>query len=230
MLEPSGIEVTAEFPVDDVQDVAIELGGHATRVVVRRLEPCRILDEVGAEQQRLARPEQPVEIGEERRALRAREVADRRAEEREQPPPSFRQPHEVVLEVADDAVHLDPGILLGDPGRGLPQRLLGDVEGHEALQVARLDHRVEQEPGLLGRSRAGLDERVRGGQPRDVARVLGEDDALSPGEVVLGQLRDLLEEHRAALVVEPLRRQLLRRRREALARRLRARRPGGPPE
>ena len=109
------------------------------------------------------------------------------------------------------------GVLVGDPGRGLPQRLLGDVEGDEALQVAGLDHRVEQEPRLLGRSRAGLDERVRRGQPRDVARVLGEDDALAPGEVVLGQLRDLLEEHRAALVVEPLRRQLLRRRREALA-------------
>jgi hypothetical protein len=34
--------------------------------------------------------------------------------------------------------------------------------------------------------------------------VLAEDDALAPGEVVLGQAGDLLEERRAALVVEPL--------------------------
>src|SRR5687767_10053798 len=121
----------------------------------------------------------------------------------------------MVLEVADHAVHLDPGVLLGDRRRRLPKSLLGHVERHEPPQVAGLDHRVEQQARLLGRAGAGLYERVRRRQRRDVVGPLGEDDPLAAREVVLGQPRDLLEEHGAALVVEPLRRQLLRRRREA---------------
>ena len=162
-------------------------------------------------------PSSPWRAREKACALLAREVADRRAEEGEEPPPPFGKPHEMTLEVADDAVHLDPRILVRDRCCRLPQRLLGDVEGHEASEVAGLDHRVEQEPGLLGRARAWLDERVRLRQRRDVVGTLGENDPLAAREVVLGQPRDLVEERGAALVVEPLRRQLLRRRREAPA-------------
>ena len=150
--EPHRIEVTAELAVDHVQHVAVELRSDAPRVVIGSLEPRGVLDEVRPEQERLAGPEQPVQVCKECRALLAGEVADRGAEECEQPPPSFWQPDEVVLEVAYDAMHLDARVLLGDPRRGLPQRLLRDVEGNEALQVSSLDHRIEQEPRLLGRS------------------------------------------------------------------------------
>jgi hypothetical protein len=83
-----------------------------------------------------------VESGEKARALLAREIPDRRAEEREQPPPSLGQPHEMMLEVADDAVHLDLGVLLGDRRRCLAERLLGHVEWDESPEVPGLDHCV----------------------------------------------------------------------------------------
>ena len=54
---------------------------------------------------------------------------------------------------------------------------------------------------------------ARGGD--DLGRALGEDRALGAGRVVLGQLGDPLKELGAALVVEVLRRQLLRLGREA---------------
>ena len=61
----------------------------------------------------------------------------------------------MALEVADDAVHLDPRILLGDRRRRLPKSLLGHVERHESPEVSGLDHRVEQEARLLGRPEPG---------------------------------------------------------------------------
>ena len=77
--ESRRVEVAAELAVDHVQHVAVELRCDAARVVVRGLEPRRVLDEVGAEQERLAGPEQPVQVCEERRALLAGEVADARS-------------------------------------------------------------------------------------------------------------------------------------------------------
>ena len=78
----------------------------------------------------------------------------------------------MVLEVADDRVHLDAVVLARDRGGGVAQRLLAHVEGHEAIERARVAERVEQEPGLLRRARPELDERVGLGQLGDVARVL----------------------------------------------------------
>ena len=70
---------------------------------------------------------------------------------------------------------------------------------------------LEQVAGLGGRAGAELNQGPRGaGRGDDLGGALGEDRALGPGRVVLGQLGDLLEELRAALVVEVLRRQLLR--------------------
>jgi hypothetical protein len=120
-----------------------------------------------------------------------------------------------VLEVADDAVDLDPGVLLGDLGRRLAQGLLRDVERDETAQASRLDHCLEQQPGLLRCPRPRLDERVRLRQPCDLGGAAGEDEPLAAGQVVLGEARDALEEGRAVPVVEPLRRQLLRHSREA---------------
>ena len=51
VLEGVDVEVGAELAVDDVQDVAVELGGDARRVVVGGLEHRRVLDEVGAQQE-----------------------------------------------------------------------------------------------------------------------------------------------------------------------------------
>ena len=50
----SSVEVGAELAVEHVQDVAVELGGDAGRVVVGGDEPVGVLHEVGAEQERVA--------------------------------------------------------------------------------------------------------------------------------------------------------------------------------
>ena len=53
--EPVGGEVAVELAVEDVQDVAVELGGHTGGVVVGGDEPGGVLHEVGAEEQPVPR-------------------------------------------------------------------------------------------------------------------------------------------------------------------------------
>ncbi len=54
---------------------------------------------------------------------------------------------EVVLEVADDRVHVDPRVLLGDRARGVAQGRLTHVERHEAPELPGARERVEQRAG-----------------------------------------------------------------------------------
>ena len=124
----------------------------------------------------------------------------------------------MVLEVADDRVDGDTRVDLGDPLRAAAERLLAHVEGDELAEAVGRDEGVEQEARLLGRAGAELDERLGAAERGDLVGVRLEDRALRPCEVVLGQARDLVEELGAALVVEPLRRQLLRRGGETAAR------------
>ena len=131
--------------VEHAQHVAIELGGDARGVVVRGNEAVDVLDEVGAEQERVAGCETARDLGEELRAFLGREVADRAAEERDDPASAGGDLVEMVFEVADDGVHLDAVVLAGDRRRCAPERLLADVEGNEATQRARAGERVEQQ-------------------------------------------------------------------------------------
>ena len=70
-------------------------------------------------------------------------------------------------------------------------------------------HGVEEDAGLVARARAQLDERGGAAGLGDDHAVGGEDLALGAGGVVLGQARDVVEEGRATVVVEPLGRQRL---------------------
>ena len=87
-----------------------------------------------------------------------------------------------------------PGYSRLDRGGRVAQRLLAHVERHEARERARVAHRVEQDPRLLRRSRAELDERVGAGDARDLRRPRLEDRPLAASRVVLGQARDLVEQ------------------------------------
>jgi hypothetical protein len=100
---------------------------------------------------------------EEIRPLGRRQIADRAAQKRDQAPPAFGQEAEVTAEIADHRVHLEAGVLADDRRGACTQRLLADVEGHEAPQMAGLRERVHQEPRLLGRTRAELDQCVGAG-------------------------------------------------------------------
>ena len=176
-------------------------------IVVRGDESIAVLHEVGAEQQMLAGFEAAGELVEELGPVRRREVADRAAEERDQPVAAVvRQQREVALEVADHGVHRRARIGGRDRLAGGAQRGGAAVERNEASQLAGIAQRVEQQARLGRRARAELDERVGAAGGRDLARPLLEDLALAAGGVVLRQAGDLVEELRAALVVEPLRR------------------------
>ena len=95
------------------------------------------------------------------------------------------------------------------------QRLLAHVERDETPERPRIAHCVEQHPGLVRRARAELDERVGLRAPGDLRCARFEDRSLTSGRVVLRQPGDLVEERRTAVVVEPLRWEVLRDRGQA---------------
>ena len=113
------------------------------------------------------------------------QVSDRAAEEGDHPPAALRQQRQVAFEVADHGVDGHPRVLGGHRGRRRPQRRLVDVEGNEAAQRPPAVEGVEEEPGLLRRARAELDQRVGAGARGDLAGPVDEDAPLGAGRVVL---------------------------------------------
>ena len=92
----------------------------------------------------------------------------------------------------------------GKSWRGFIQRAGTDVDGlieHVALKVCEL---TQQHAGLGGGTRAELRDRDMADQKQTEAQApyFCEDRPLGAREVVLRQLGDLLEELRAALIVE----------------------------
>src|SRR5262249_11592000 len=104
---------------------------------------------------------------------------------------------------------LDAGVFGLDGCCRVVQRLLAHVERHEASKRSRGAQRVEQDPRLLRCSRAELDERLGLCDARDLRRPVDQDPPLAPSRVVLVEPGDLIEQLRAPIVVEPLRRYVL---------------------
>ena len=123
---------------------------------------------------------------------------------------TVRREPEPLLEVGHHGADVEPRIF----GRQrLPrggQRGLADVDRHVAAQRARVAQRVEQQPGLVRRPGAELDQRPRAGLRRDPGRVRAQDLPLGASRVVLRQFGDLVEQRAALRVIEPLGRQRLR--------------------
>jgi hypothetical protein len=86
----------------------------------------------------------------------------------------------------------------------LDQRGLTDVHRDEAAQRSGRAQRVQQQPGLVGSTRAELNERAGVGGGGDLVRHRGQDGPLGARRVVLIQLGDLLEQLTAVLVIQPL--------------------------
>ncbi|MEX2210367.1 MAG: hypothetical protein WD689_01190 [Gaiellaceae bacterium] len=190
VLEGSEVELGAELAVEHLEDVQIELRGDALVIVVGALQHRGVLNEVRAEQQRVAGCERVVKRPQERGAL-AR--ADRGAEEGDEPPAAAGQQAEVALEVADDGVDADPRIVRGDLLGALAQHRLAHVEGNEPFQLVAVAERVEQDPRLSGRSGSDLDKCVGLRERGDAVGDRLQDLPLGTREVVLRQARDLVE-------------------------------------
>ena len=143
------------------QHVLVELGGDALRVVVRGVEAVDVLDEVDAEQEVVVGAE-PVAISRRNSAAGGgQEIADRAAEERDEPATVVRESMpRWCSKSPTTACTATVGYSRFDRRGRVAQRLLAHVERHEARDRARVAQRVEQDARLVRRSRTELDERV----------------------------------------------------------------------
>ena len=209
VLEIIGVEpARAEFGAQHLDEVAIERGGHACRVVVGSGEPRRRLDQVGADQEVVARCHCRPDAVEELAPFVLIEVADRSAEERDQALTGHtRQDAERFGEVGGHRLHGRTRVVRRDRARRVGHDLLADVEGNEQQRTAVPRQRVEQQAGLGRHPRTEFEQGSRAGELGDVTAAVREDLGLAGRRVVLGQPGDLVEQLAAALVVEPARRQ-----------------------
>ena len=117
-----------------MQHVAVELRGDALGVVVGGLQHVRVLDEIGAHQQVVAGSQQAGDLAQKTAAAAGREIADRAAEEDHQARAGRGwYAVEMTLEVTDDTVHAQTGILGGQLVARIRAPSLGDIDGHVAL-------------------------------------------------------------------------------------------------
>jgi hypothetical protein len=118
---------------------------------------------------------------------------------------------EVPLEIAHECPHVEKRIVGEEPGgRGLDGHLV-DVDGHVTDGLTEPVPGLE-EPARLGRrSRPQLHDVLRGEGVHEAGSDLLEKGGLGTGEIVLGQLRDVLEELGPRRVVEIFRGQAHRR-------------------
>ena len=81
MLEGVDVEVGVELAVHANEQVAVESGGHAERIVIGEQEVALRFHQVGANQQRVARPQRAADRPQKLGGARRIEVADVRSEE-----------------------------------------------------------------------------------------------------------------------------------------------------
>ena len=140
VLEGVELEGAAQFAIDAHQQIEIELGGDAGRVVIGGVEHLYRLDQIDADDQRRARAQDAAGIAQERRRFVRLEIADGGARKE-------ANPH----------------------GRGLrrlrQRELLGDVRGHrQHLQTREI--RPQLERLLLDHLAADIDRHVSGERPQ----------------------------------------------------------------
>ena len=129
-------------------------------------------------------------------------------QEEQEPAAPGPEAFEVVGEVADDAAHGRLGVVGLEAVDRLAKVFLADLEQGHAFEGAARAHGVEEEADLAAGPRAELGELDGPRGPHDLGRVSLEKCGLGTRGVVLGQLRDGLEEGAAPLVVEVLAGQL----------------------
>jgi len=209
VIEGRRIEVTAELAIDDLENVAIEFRGDARAIVVRCFEHGRLLDEIGAEQEMLARPQSSGDLRQKFVGPFRREVADRAAEENDQPPLAVRQRVEVPFVVGDHCVDLEPRIAGQQALCAGTQHGLAHVERVVAWRDAERFCGIEQQSRLARGSAAELDEVSGANEPDDLGRRAAQQPLLGARQIVLRELADAIEQQRAGLIVEMLRRKPL---------------------
>src|SRR5699024_8848801 len=157
-----------QFAVEHLEHVAVEIGGDARGVVIRRHQAGGFFDQVQSQEKYLTRVHRVGKVGEAPAALLRRVVADRAAQERDQSGAGSGQQVEVAVDVGDDRLDGQPRALVRERGGRLAKRAATHVDGDVALQGPRTVHDVQQQAGLLRGARAQLEEDVRACVPGDV--------------------------------------------------------------
>ena len=216
VLELVDVEVRRQLPVDDPQHVAVELGGHARRVVVRAQEPAGVLDQVGAEQERVAGLQRGRTLREQLgpgradRGCRSSSRGTRSCGAR----PAGRLPgrarsrrrtaRSAARGTAVASAAVASASTVGSTSNGTNSRSVPASRSARSSRPVFSDVPLPSSTSDSRRDRRG-----------DLAGARGQDLALGPGRVVLRQAGDLVEQLAAALVVEVLGRQGLRGRGQA---------------
>ena len=197
-----GGEVGADQAVGMPQQVQVEGGGDAERVVVGLFQLVRRLHEVDADQQPAAAGA-PAQSHQEGQRLLGREVADAGTGVEEDGPALQHALGQVegIGEVHADAGDVQRGVAPLHRLQRLAQELHRDVDRHVG---GRPKYR-QQPHRLRAVARAQVRERAqRADRARHVGGMALEDRRLGAGGVVLVQLGDGFEQARAEPVVEEL--------------------------
>ena len=193
----------------------IELRGDAGLVVIGGGQDLDRLDEIDADDERRAAPEDARGIAQETGRLMRLEIADGRAREKADARGrflGFRRQREACRDVGLDRQHLQFGEVGAQFGRLALDHLAADVDRHIGRELRR---RAQQDARFLGGAGAELDQRrAFGDKPADVGGVHAQDAHLAAGRVIFRQFGDALEQQRAGIVVEIFRRQALGRGRQ----------------
>jgi hypothetical protein len=110
------------------------------------VEPLRVLDEVDAEEERIAGSELPGQGPQEGRHPIGVQVADRPREEEGQPAASRPQGGKVLEEVPNDAVDIEARVVGIELVHRIDEEAFADVQQHAALQQPAAPHGLEDQP------------------------------------------------------------------------------------
>ncbi len=203
--EPLEVEPPPEVAVDALQDVPVEACRHPLAVVVGGFEHGPVLAQVDPGEKAVSRGHGGAHPGDEVGGFRPLEVADVRTQPQDQPrfPGVLPEEFQPVPVLPGDGENFQVLELPGQRGRAFLQGGPRDVDGNETQASLALDQGPDQQPRLDRRAAAELDESDAAGEKGgDLSGPLRQDGVLRPGQVVLGEAADLLEQLRAGLVVE----------------------------
>ena len=219
MVERREVEVPAELAVDAHQEVLVERGRHAERIVVGEQQLAFRLDEVGAEQQEIADVEGRADAIEKACRGRLIEVSDVRAEQQDEHRAAVTargdrrpQPFLVRRPMPHDRDVTQPV----QPLLALLERLRRNVDQVHVRAGAPPFERLGEQHDLFAAAAAQLDDRALGVAERrdDRPGVPREQLRFGPGDAVPRQPADGVEQARPERVVEILRLELLGHERE----------------
>ena len=189
MSESVQIERPAKLAVDSDQQVLVERGGDAKRVVVGQLKLPLILDEVGAEQQQITRLQDVTNSSQKGQRRRRVEVADVRTEEEHQhgAVPLTRRGRPSQADLVGGLVTDDGDVLeTSEPLLGLLESLRGDINNVYARGASGPLQRLREHRELFPAAAAKLDDRRRLGIEcgDDFSGVRDEQPMLRPSDAV----------------------------------------------